>query len=157
MNLTPWRRKSNGCEGTMVARPEDWFADVDRMFDGFLAPWFGEQAAAVPGWTPSMDITEDEHAVTVRAEVPGIDPKELSISIQDGVLTLSGEKKHESEKKGDGWHRRERVFGTFQRAIALPEGVDADQVKAESSHGVLTLTLPKTEKAKPKRIEVKVK
>lgn len=104
--------------------------------------------------TPAFDVSEDEKAFTIEAELPGLTDNDVKVVIHDGVLTISGEKRIESERK---YHRLERWYGAFERRFALPEFVDATKVDATVKHGVLTVTLPKTEAATPKRIEVKVK
>ena len=102
------------------------------------------------GWMPAMEIVENDHAFVVTAEVPGIDAKNVDISIDDGVLTLSGEKKEEKEegKEGSKFHMWERRYGSFRRSFTLPQAVEADQVTARATDGILTVTLPKTKKAK---------
>ena len=102
------------------------------------------------GWMPTMEIVENDDAFVVTAEVPGINPKEVDISIDDGVLTLSGEKKEESEegKEGSKYHMWERRYGSFRRSFTLPQAVEADKISATAADGILTVTLPKTKKAK---------
>lgn len=101
-----------------------------------------------------LDVSENDQGYTVRASIPGISPEELEISVQNNVLTIRGETKSEQERQGDRWHIRERSTGQFQRTISLPNNVDPDQVGAEYENGVLTLNLPKSEAAKPRRINV---
>ena len=155
MNLTPWRKKKDetGSNELAFTRGSDLFGGMDRWFEDF----FNAPFARFDTWTPSMDVHESDDAFTVRAEVPGVDAKDLEVSVTDNVLTLSGEKKLKKESKENDVFRSERFTGTFQRSLALPEGVDAGKVAAELAHGVLTLTIPKAETAKPKRIDVKVK
>ena len=101
-----------------------------------------------------LDLSESDQAYTVCASIPGIKPEDLEISVQNNMLTIRGETKSEQEREGDRWHLRERRVGQFQRTIALPNNVDSDQVGAEYNDGVLTLTLPKSEEAKPRRINI---
>lgn len=126
--------------------------EVNRMLDDF----FGRETAFDMGWSPNIDITENDDNITVKAEIPGIDPKDIDISIVDETLTIKGEKKEEKENKGKHYYRVERSYGSFTRTIDLPAPVMADKVKAEDHHGVLEITLPKMEKSKVKKIEVKV-
>ena len=133
----------------------DLFGDMDRLFEGFLGDRWN--SAAAQGWTPSIEVIDGENEFTVRAEIPGVDPKAVEVNVTDGVLTLSGEKKHEAEEKHEGYVRAERSYGAFSRSIALPDTVDAAKATAEAANGVLTLHLPKAEAAKPKKIDVQVK
>jgi HSP20 family protein len=111
-----------------------------------------------PGkWAPAIDVAEDDKELTVRAEVPGIDPKDLDVTVAGGQLVLSGEKKESSESKNKGFYQSETRYGSFRRAVPLPEGVDTENVDAQYANGVLTLHLAKTAPAGTKRIEVKVK
>lgn len=139
-------------------RGEQWglFGPRDRantLFDAFLrgTEWspFGEEA-----W-PTVDVIETPENLQVKAEMPGIDPKEIEIAVHGETLTIRGEKKEEKEEKGKTWHRRERTAGTFQRSIVLPFAIDADHVEAFEEAGVLNITLPKREDVMPKKIEVK--
>ena len=109
-----------------------------------------------PSFAPAFDVSEDETAITLEAELPGMTEKEITVQIDEGVLTVSGEKKFESEKNEKNFHRVERSYGSFHRSFTLPETVDAGKVQANAKNGVLTITLPKTEAAKPKLIDVKV-
>ncbi|MEX2558364.1 MAG: Hsp20/alpha crystallin family protein [Pirellulales bacterium] len=127
------------------------------MFDSFLRePLWGEGwMGRMDGWSPSLDIEEGDDEVTVRAELPGVNPEDLNISVTGNTLVLSGEKKETTEKKHNGFRQTERRFGSFRRAVTLPQGVDADQVSADYSQGVLTIRLAKSPEAAPKRIPVK--
>ena len=108
------------------------------------------------GWTPSCDIFEDGEAVTLRFELAGVEPKDVDIRYENGVITLRGERKLEKEEKRDNYHRMEMSYGSFTRSFSLPAVVDAEKIKAESKHGVLTVTLPKKAEAKPRPISIKV-
>jgi len=108
-------------------------------------------------WQPPVDIYEDENSVVIKAELPGVDQKEIDIRIEDNTLTLRGERKHSQEVKKENYHRVERFYGTFQRSFSLPHTINQEQVKATCEHGVLTITLPKREEKKPKQINVEVK
>ncbi len=106
-------------------------------------------AAALP-----LDVVENENAFVIKASLPGLKPEEVQITIHGDTVTIRGETRAEEEKKGDTWHLRERRFGTFQRSLALNTPIDSDKADARFDHGVLTLTLPKSERAKPKQIKV---
>jgi HSP20 family protein len=101
-------------------------------------------------------VAEDKDNYTVHVELPGLKREEIEVSLQDGALVITGERKGEKVEKGTEVHRQERFYGKFQRALTLPEPVAADKVKADYKDGVLTVTLPKTEEAKPKKIDVSV-
>ena len=104
--------------------------------------------------TLPLDITETENEFVVKASLPGVKPDDVEIIVQGDTLTIRGESKAEEEKKGEHWHLRERRFGAFQRSVALATPVNSDQAQAHYEHGVLTLTLPKSEAAKPRQIKV---
>ena len=129
--------------------------EIDRLFD---APLTGLVRAPsfLNGWTPALDLHEDKDQFVVKAELPGVKKENIEVSVQDGTLSISGERKSEEKFKDAGAHRTERFFGRFQRTVSLPGAVAQDKVKAEYKDGVLTITLPKTEEAKPKQIDVKV-
>jgi HSP20 family protein len=107
-------------------------------------------------WTPSLDISETKDKVVVKAEAPGLDPNEIDISLSGGTLTLKGEKKQEREEKDENYHLVERSYGSFSRSVRLPAEVQEDKVKANYKDGVLTITLPKTERAAEKAVKVEV-
>jgi HSP20 family protein len=105
-----------------------------------------------------VDIYEDEHAVIIKAEVPDVDQKDIEVKIENNTLTLRGERKHCSDVKKENYYRVERYFGQFQRSFSLPQSIDQEKVQASCDKGILTITLPKLEKAdKPKQISVSVK
>ncbi len=108
------------------------------------------------GWTPSCDIYEDGEEIVVRAELAGVEPKDVEIRYENGVLTLKGERKLELEENRENYHRVELSYGTFTRGFSLPASIDAEKIVAESKHGVLLVHLPKKPEAKPKSIQVKV-
>ena len=124
--------------------------DMNRMFDNF---W--DTKSPGTGWNPDIDIVETDNNITVKAEIPGVDPKEVDISIVDDTLTIRGEKKEEKEEKGKSYHHIERTYGSFTRTIHLPAYVKTDEVEAKDCQGVLEIILPKMEKAKTKKITVK--
>ena len=119
--------------------------ELDRLFESPLT-----------NWAPALDVQEDKDKFTIRVELPGLKREDIDVSLQDDALVISGERKSEKVEEGVEVHRQERFYGRFQRALTLPERVAADQVKADYKDGVLTVTLPKTEEAKPKKIDVSV-
>jgi len=116
----------------------------------------GKESITLPEWTPLADITEDDREYVIKAELPELRKEDVKVTVENGVLTMSGERKFEKEEKKKKYHRVERGYGSFVRTFALPEDADADKIKAEFKHGVLEIHLPKNEKAKPKHIEVHV-
>lgn len=108
-------------------------------------------------WQPAVDIYETQDSIVIKAELPDVDQKDIDVRIEDGLLTIKGERKHESEVKKENYHRIERYFGSFQRSFKLPGTVDQEKVQASCEKGVLTVTLPKKEEIKPKQINVEVK
>ena len=113
----------------------------------------GRELAVTEG---ASEIDEDKDAVRLAADLPGMDPKSVEISIEDDVLTLKGERKREKKAEGNGFHRSERYFGAFERRFSLPQTVDRDKIEANYRDGVLYLTLPKRDEVKPKKIQVAV-
>lgn len=107
-------------------------------------------------WQPSVDIFETEEAVVIKAELPGIEQKDIEVKIEDNTLVLRGERKHEEEVTKENYHRVERYYGSFQRSFSLPNAIDQEKVKATCDKGVLTVILPKKEEKKPKQITVEV-
>jgi len=114
------------------------------------------EAMTVTDWMPTVDIAEDEKEYLIKAEIPEVDKKDVKVTVQDGVLTIQGERKKDKEEKGKRFHRVERFYGTFMRSFALPENAADDNIRAEFKDGMLMVHLPKVEKAKPKQVEVKV-
>src|SRR5437870_9275255 len=116
----------------------------------------GREEITLPEWTPLADITEDEKEYLIKAELPEVKKDEVKVAVENGVLTISGERKFEKEQKNKKYHRVERAYGSFVRSFTLPDGAEADKVNAEFKDGVLKVHLPKSEEVKPKQIEVKV-
>jgi len=135
--------------------------EVNRVFRDFFddasVPDLGFGASLMPGVAPKMDIAETDKAFEVTVELPGIDEKDVDISVIDGVLTIKGEKKAETEEKGKNYHRIERSYGSFQRSMALPPTVDIDAIDATFKNGVLSVMLPKRAKAVEKAKKIKIK
>src|SRR5437868_1830575 len=116
----------------------------------------GKESITLPEWTPLADITEDEKEYVIKAELPEMKKEDVKVTVENGVLTISGERKFEAEEKKKKYHRVERGYGTFMRSFTLPDDADFNKVNAEFKSGVLTVHVPKSEQAKPKQIEVKV-
>lgn len=140
-------------------------SDMNRLFDDFfdetalMSPWgYPSMSFRSPGFTPSVDIADTDKEVTVTAEIPGMDNKDIKLELDDSALTIRGEKKEDHEEKGRNWYRMERSYGSFSRVIPLPARVDAHKAKAEFRKGVLTVALPKlhAEHEKHKLIKVHV-
>jgi HSP20 family protein len=108
-------------------------------------------------WTPQVDIYEDKNAIALEADLPGVKPEDVKISLENFKLTVSGERKFEHEENQNSWHRAERGYGSFTRSFSLPTSVNVDGVKAEFKNGVLRITLPKREEVKARQIQVEVK
>lgn len=144
--LTRWRP----FEGLPSLRRE-----MDNLWDRFfggdwgLTPWQGK-------WAPSLDVSETKDNLVVKTELPGIDPKDVDISITDNTLTVKGEKKQEKEEKEENYHLIESGYGSFFRSLPLPMEVERDKVKANYKNGVLKITMPKSEKAKAKEVKVNI-
>ena len=125
-----------------------------RLFDRFLEPAWPEMPS-LGEWGPTIDVTEDKEAVTVKAELPGVEQKDIDVSLREAVLTIKGDKHAEREEKDKRHHRVERSYGAFLRSIRLPAAVEADKVTATFKDGVVTITLPKAPEAKGTAISVK--
>ena len=115
-----------------------------------------DEAMTVAQWAPLVDITEDDKEYLIKAELPEVKKDDFKVSVQDGVLTISGERKYEKEEKGKKYHRTEWAYGSFSRSFTLPDDAAAEKVVGDFKDGVLKVHVPKSEKAKPKTIEVKV-
>jgi HSP20 family protein len=128
--------------------------EMDRVFDRFLeGRW--DEFPSLGEWTPQMDISETKDSLVTKVEVPGMESKDIQISLQDNLLTIKGEKRHEKEEKDEHYHRVERAYGSFTRSVRLPVAVDAAKVTATFKNGLLTVTLPKTPSARGTTIPVK--
>jgi len=129
--------------------------EMNRLLDGSLAGVLGT-GDLFGGWSPALDVTQDKENLYVKVELPGMKKEDIDISLHDGQLILSGERKEEKKSEEGETFRSERFFGKFRRTIALPSEVDASGVKATYRDGILHVELPKAEEAKPKQIEVTV-
>jgi len=129
--------------------------EIDRLFDAPLME-LTRMGEFFNGWAPALDLLEDKDNLVATLEVPGLAKEDIDVSVRDGVLSISGERRQEKENGGSAVHRRERFVGRFHRTISLPKSVKAEAIKASYRDGILTVAMPKTEEAKPKQIEVSV-
>lgn len=152
MNSLPRKvRNSDNPLGLMNVRD-----DLHRLVDMISHGDFGLEPLRDWGkFLPALDVIEEDDAVIVKADVPGLDPKDIDISISGQNLTIKGEKAEEKEEEGKNYHRSERRYGAFTRTVSLPTNVDADKIRAEYSKGVLKIVLPKVQAERPKRIPIK--
>jgi HSP20 family protein len=135
---------------------EDMSERLNRVFSRPSLRNSGKENLTVADWMPTVDISETEGEYLIKAELPEVRKEDVKVTVENGVLTLQGERRQEKEEKGKKFHRVERSYGSFIRTFSLPEFVDESAVKAEYKDGVLNLHLPKSEKVKPKAIDVKV-
>lgn len=134
--------------GNWITAPNMRF--LDRFFDEFDFPELTDQKQ----WLPKVDVSETDDHVIVRAEVPGMDKKDISITMSEGILTIQGEKKHEKEEEKENYRVVERRYGSFSRSLRVPRGVDADKIEASYKDGVLKVAIPKSESEKSRKIEI---
>lgn len=127
--------------------------ELNRMFEGRESEEGGVLSAA--DWVPAVDIKEEAERFVLTADIPGVDPKDIDITMEDGMLTLRGERQGVNEEEKNGFRRLERVRGTFYRRFSLPDTADAEGISARSEHGVLEVVIPKQAKVQPRRITVK--
>ncbi|MGH9355194.1 MAG: Hsp20/alpha crystallin family protein [Terriglobia bacterium] len=128
----------------------------NRLFNQTFSNLAEDDPLSTKGWAPPVDIFETDHNLVVKAELPGIDPKDVEVRVEDGTLYLTGERKHEKEVKEESYHRVERSYGAFTRSFRLPNSISTEDIKADYADGVLTLTMAKREEAKPKTIKINV-
>ena len=133
-------------------------SEMNRLFNTvFDTPQAGGQGGAVlRRWVPAMDLVESGDHFVLRADLPGMSEEDIEIELEDGTLTVSGERKAEHEEREEGFHRVERSFGAFSRSLTLPKGIDADAVAASFDRGVLEVRIPKPEERKPRKISIGV-
>lgn len=134
----------------------NWSNDVDRWYENFFNSDY-RLNDGISAIRPVVNVEETENEFLISAELPGMEKKDIEISIEDGVLSIDGEKKYDKESKDKNYHRVERSYGKFHRCFKLPNGIDREKIDASYKNGVLNLSLPKSEEAKPKQIEIKIK
>ena len=132
-------------------------SEVNRLFNSFFdVPATRGNSATLRRWVPAMDLIETDDHFVLRADLPGLSQDDVSIELEDRVLTVAGERKYEHEDRKDGYHRVERAFGSFSRSLTLPEGVDPDAVEASFDRGVLEVRILKPEERKPRKVAINV-
>ena len=162
-DLIPWKRseklpaRRDEIDSALKLRDE-----LNRLFDGFFDdPWglrpFETFNSTLPDFAPRLEVNETDKAWTVSAELPGLDEKDVQVSLENQVLTISGEKKSETTDRSGAYYRSERSYGAFHRQIALPEQVDEEQISAAFKNGVLTVTLPRQQAALPAAKKINIK
>ncbi len=150
MNLIPWR-KPHAVDGEL-SRLRSF---VDEVFDRFSRDPFAHGTTAESSWRPALDVSETDSEITIRAEVPGIDPKELDIAVNGSMLSIGGEKSGGEEREGEDWWQCERRFGSFKRVLELPNSADPDKVTAEGENGIVTVRIAKKPGARTRQVEVR--
>jgi HSP20 family protein len=133
----------------LVIKPEPFSREVDRLLDRLF-----DSPAQAQRWAPAMDLTEAEDHYVLKADLPGVRDEDVSIEVENGVLTIAGERKAEHDRTERGFYRIERAFGRFQRQLTMPEGIDPDAVSADFDRGVLSVKIPKPAQVKPRRISI---
>jgi HSP20 family protein len=146
MNLVKWNP---------MREMETWQNRINSLFDRGLFPSFSlDDDMSLGNWRPVVDIYENDDTLVVKAELPGVDKKDIRVDLKDGVLTLSGERSHEKEVKEENYYRKERAWGSFHRSFNVPADIDPDKIKAEFKDGILKVEIPRPEEKKPKKIAV---
>ena len=136
---------------TLLMKPEPFSGDLHRLFNTLFED---RNSAVQQRWMPAMDLVEADDHFLLKADLPGLSEEDVAIEVRDNALTISGERKAEHERRERGWYRVERSFGRFSRSLSLPDGVDADAISASFDRGVLSVTIPKPEQRKPRRIQI---
>ncbi len=158
MSLIPFRTKRSAGTEPGLATLTDFRNEMNRLFEGFLSRPMGAPSwfdTVEPGqWLPAVDMAETETGIRVRAELPGIDPKDVDVSVSEDRLVIAGEKKSVKEETGNGWTHRESSSGSFTRSIPLPESVDPEKVTARYDKGVLTVELAKSPTSTSRKVPV---
>jgi HSP20 family protein len=154
MNLIRWNRPEL-TSWSGFGRLSNLRDEIDRLFE---TPWteLARASQLLSGWTPALDLHEDKDNFVARIELPGMKKEDIDVSLHDGALSISGERKSDEKFENAEVYRSERFVGRFQRTLTLPAPVTADKITAQYKDGVLTVTLPKAEEAKPKQIDVQV-
>ena len=145
----------------LLTRYEPWSAmrqlqnEMSRVFDSAVAGAEDESSVVTSRWTPAVDVKETAEQFVITADIPGVEPKDIEVTMEDGVLTIKGERKLEARSEGDNGYRRvERAYGSFYRRFTLPDTADAEAISASGKHGVLEVVIPKRAALQPKRIAV---
>jgi HSP20 family protein len=136
---------------SLLMRPEPFSQELGRLFDALVSDMNG---GSTRRWVPPMDLIEQDDVFVLRADLPGMSEEDVSIEFENGVLTISGERRLAHERTERGWHRLERSFGSFSRTLSLPDGIDPESIAATFDRGVLEVRVPKPEATKPRRIAI---
>ncbi|HVU85915.1 MAG TPA: Hsp20/alpha crystallin family protein [Pirellulales bacterium] len=160
MSLIPWKHKREENGGSRLAPADSFRQEVDRLFNSFFRDPFDMVETAFAGftggeWSPSLDVSETDNEVNIRAELPGVKPEDLDVTVTGDKLVLAGEKKETSETKDKNYWHSETRYGSFRRQVRLPAEVDAEHVDAHFANGVLEVHLKKAQAAHARRISVK--
>jgi HSP20 family protein len=135
--------------------PWNMFDQLRKEMDRAVTREGDESGSVVTSdWSPAVDIKEDENGFTIVADIPGVDPKDIDVHMENGMLTIKGERESEKKEEKEGYKRIERSYGSFYRRFSMPDSADADKIKAESKNGVLQISIPKQEKVQPRKISV---
>lgn len=164
-DLIPWKRGESSIKVRQENQEDallDLRTEMNRMFDEFFQRPFGlssifNERELGGGFAPQLDVTETEKSVIISAELPGLEPEDIDISLDRDVLTISGEKRAESEEKGARYYRVERSYGSFSRSISLPSEIEAEKIEATFKRGVLKVNLPKTKEAKEQEKHITIR
>lgn len=155
MNIIPWRNRNNVWDS--FRELEALQDEMNRLFNGSLGRWDNRQYGLLEGaWSPKVDVYDSKDNILVKADIPGMKKEDIDVSVHGDTLVIKGEKKIETEDKEKGSVKTERYYGSFNRALTLPTQVDTSKVSAAYKDGVLELTMPKKEEAKPKQINIDV-
>ena len=127
---------------------------MNRLFDDAGRGWRPEEPSATTTWSPAVDIFETENEIMVQAELPGVDRKDITLNLENNVLTLKGERRFEKETKQENYHRIERAYGAFSRSFSIPAIVNEEKIRADYKDGILKIALPKKDQIKPKQIKI---
>jgi HSP20 family protein len=146
---------SRSGSGNMPVQVTDPFTALRQEMNDWISNVWGGNGGASTSYAPALDVSEKENNFELRVDIPGMDPKDLDIQVRGNTVTITGQRKDEREEKGKTWHRVERRTGSFSRTITLPCEIDEKEVAAEYTNGVLSVTLPKSEQARPRKINIK--
>jgi HSP20 family protein len=127
---------------------------MNRLFEDAGRGWRSDEPSSTTSWSPAVDIYETENEIIVQAELPGVERKDITLQLENNVLTLKGERRFERETREENYHRIERSYGAFSRAFSVPAGVDEEKIRADCKDGILKIALPKKEQVRPKQIKI---
>ena len=141
-----------------INRPATWNTGIDRLFNEFMGRSLRqvEEETAACAWTPAVNILEREEGIVISADLPGLKAEDVDVTVDNGILTIKGERTLEEVAEGETYHRVERSYGSFERSFSIPNSVDPKKIEARFSNGEMTITLPKREESKPRSVKVKV-